>query len=103
MVRAWFAIAVVACVLGGCGGGGGTGDDTPMPDAPTGHGAVNSITISNDGGSIDIGATKQFSATAKYADGTTCEVGVSCDSSLSITWTATPSDRISINSHGLAL
>ena len=86
-----------ACGGGGSGGGGGAGgagagDTLPSPNTGV---SLQSISVTPDVGTIHVGATQQFSATATYSDGSSSPVS-------SATWTTSDSNKATVSARGLA-
>ena len=91
MSRAASFILPAAVLLGGCGGGSSsnlTGGTTPP--------ALTSVSITSAATTVNIGATVQFTATAKYSDGSSTDVTTSA------TWSSSDATVASIQSTGQA-
>lgn len=82
---------LLALTLTACGGGGSPVSSGGSGGAPT----VASITVSPASASIAVGATEQFTATAKDANGNAL-------SGVTFTWASSSSSVATINSSGLA-
>src|SRR5579885_1923491 len=78
-----------ACILAGCGGG--SSSSSSGGSQPT----ISTITVSPASPSIAVGATQQFTATAKDSSGNTI-------SGVTFSWSSTNTSVATINSSGLA-
>lgn len=78
-----------ACILAGCGGG--SSSSSSGGSQPT----ISTITVSPASPSIAVGATQQFTATAKDSSGNTI-------SGVTFTWSSNTTSVATINSSGLA-
>ena len=81
----------VLTVVAACGGGGGGGGGASSPAA-----TLQSIAVTPSNPSIAAAATKQFSATGTYSDGT------SQDITASLTWTSSNTGIATVSASGLA-
>jgi hypothetical protein len=86
---------LTAALVSGCGGGGDQGRD---PVLGVGAATLISVSVTPDAATVAIGATKQFTATAVYSDGSAREVTTNA------TWTsATPAAATVKTASGIAV
>jgi uncharacterized protein YjdB len=81
----------IALALTGCGGGGDGGTPTAGPTP-----ALTALAVSPNGQIDTIGATRQFTATATYDDGSTGDV------TGNVTWTSSKPEVATVNTTGVA-
>ena len=90
LIAMLFAISFTACGGGGGGGGGGNGS------SGGGGTSLASITVTPANTSFNRGATKQFSATGNYSDGSTQDL------TASVSWGSSDTSVATISNIGLA-
>lgn len=94
--RIYVVIATVLLILSGCGGGGYSyGSSSSGSSGSTTGGGISTITLSPTSSTIAIGATQQFTATAKNASGTTV-------SGVTYTWKSSDTNVATVDANGLA-
>ncbi|HET7650607.1 MAG TPA: Ig-like domain-containing protein [Gammaproteobacteria bacterium] len=89
-------IATVLLTLWGCGGGGYSyGSSSSGSSGSSTGGGISTITLSPTSSTIAVGATQQFTATAKNANGTTV-------SGVTYTWKSSDTNVATVDANGLA-
>lgn len=85
---------LLAVVVTACGGGGG-GSSAPAPQPPAPTATLNSLAVTPATTSLSRSATKQFTATGSYSDGTTKDL------TATVTWASSAPTIASVSSGGL--
>ena len=83
-------LSILILFFASCGGGGST--PPPPPPPPT----LTSIAVTPSTATVPLGRGQQFSAQGTYSDGSTKNL------SSSVSWSASPTDKVTISSSGMA-